>query len=158
MAAECEILAAPFGGIELWAIDGHLSRIVLSPDLVQCPQSRTSCSSMLLDLKRQLERYIEDPRQAFSWEAPPLGTPFQHRVWRALREIPPGEVRTYGELARSLGSGSRAVAGACRANPWPLLIPCHRIIGASGAGGYCGHTQGPYLAIKQWLLAHERRR
>ena len=69
--------------------------------------------------------------------------------------IPPGEVRTYGDLARSLGSGPRAVAGALRANPWPLLIPCHRIVGHQNLGGYCGHTDGPYLGIKRWLLLHE---
>ena len=100
-------------------------------------------------------RYFEDPSYRVQFEAAPPGTAFQQRVWEALNAIPPGEVRTYGDLARSLGSGPRAVAGALRANPWPLLIPCHRIVGHQNLGGYCGHTDGPYLGIKRWLLLHE---
>lgn len=85
----------------------------------------------------------------------PAGTAFQQRVWQRLRSIPAGEVVRYGELARELGSSARAVAGACRANPIPLLIPCHRVIAANGPGGYMGETAGEALAIKQWLLQHE---
>lgn len=85
----------------------------------------------------------------------PSGTPFQQRVWQALMAIPPGEVVTYGELARQLDSSPRAVAGACRANPIPILIPCHRVIAANGPGGYMGKVAGRELAIKQWLLRHE---
>lgn len=82
-------------------------------------------------------------------------TPFQRRVWRAICAIPPGEVRTYGELARWIGSGARAVGNATAANPWPLLVPCHRVVARGGLGGYLGHSQGPGLPIKAWLLRHE---
>ena len=83
------------------------------------------------------------------------GTPFQKRVWQELLRIPYGQVMRYGELAKILGSSARAVAGACRANPIPILIPCHRVVAANGPGGYMGETGGEALAIKQWLLHHE---
>lgn len=83
------------------------------------------------------------------------GTPFQQKVWRCLRAIPPGETRSYGEVARQLGSGARAVGNACRANPLLLLVPCHRVVAAHGQGGFAGHTQGQWPAIKHWLLQHE---
>jgi len=85
----------------------------------------------------------------------PGGTLFQQRVWMALRQIPPGERFTYGELAKRLGTSPRAVGGACRANPIPLLIPCHRVVAAHGLGGFAGETEGHWLRIKRWLLEHE---
>ena len=103
-----------------------------------------------------LEAYFHDGRAAL--DLPPLlleGTDFQRRVWQALCEIPPGETLTYGGLAERLGSGARAIGGACRENPVPILVPCHRVVGKTGSGGYSGHTQGPMLARKYWLLAHE---
>jgi methylated-DNA-[protein]-cysteine S-methyltransferase len=89
---------------------------------------------------------------------PPLrlsGTPFQRRVWARLRQIPPGATRTYGELARQLETSPRAVGGACRANPVALFVPCHRVVAASGAGGFYGQSTGRWPAIKRWLLARE---
>jgi methylated-DNA-[protein]-cysteine S-methyltransferase len=83
------------------------------------------------------------------------GTAFQQRVWQALRAIPCGEVRTYGELAARLGSGARAVGNACRHNPVPVIVPCHRVVGAAGIGGYAGRTAGRELERKRWLLRHE---
>ncbi|MFQ5658945.1 MAG: methylated-DNA--[protein]-cysteine S-methyltransferase [Gammaproteobacteria bacterium] len=81
------------------------------------------------------------------------GTEFQRRVWQALQRIPVGLVMTYGELARKLNTGSRAVGQACRSNPVAVLIPCHRVIAANGLGGYMGDKR--QLRIKQWLLTHE---
>lgn len=83
------------------------------------------------------------------------GTDFQQRVWRTMLEIPVGERFSYGELAKRLSSSPRAVAGACRANPIPLVIPCHRVVGKKGLGGYMGALEGVPLAIKEWLLRHE---
>ncbi len=90
-----------------------------------------------------------------SWQLEPSGTRFQQRVWRALREIPPGQTRTYADLAGELGSGPRAVAGACRRNPVPLVIPCHRVVARQGLGGFSGQTSGPAIEMKRWLLARE---
>jgi methylated-DNA-[protein]-cysteine S-methyltransferase len=85
----------------------------------------------------------------------PEGTPFQRRVWKELQRIPPGARLTYGELAERLKTAPRTVGGACRANPIPLLIPCHRVVAANGDGGFAGHTRGHWLEIKRWLLEHE---
>ncbi len=106
---------------------------------------------------QQLKRYFFDPAAPFTVPLGPHGTPFQQQVWWALRSIPPGQVVTYGVLARQLGSGARAVAGACRANPVPLLVPCHRVVAAAGSGGFIGASQGAPLALKLWLLRHETR-
>jgi methylated-DNA-[protein]-cysteine S-methyltransferase len=115
-------------------------------------QARTP---LLIEAVAQLQDYFDGTRTAFTLPLAPHGTPFQQRVWAALRAIPPGETRSYGELARALGSSARAVGQANGANPIPILIPCHRVLAAAGAlGGYSG-GEGP--ATKLWLLEHERR-
>ncbi len=103
----------------------------------------------------QLKAYLRDPLWHFALPLLPAGTPFQRRVWEALMAIPAGEMRTYGELARQVGSGPRAVGGACRLNPIPIVIPCHRIVSTTGLGGYMGETAGAGLVLKARLLAHE---
>ena len=82
------------------------------------------------------------------------GTPFQQAVWQSLRAIEPGHTKTYGQLAKELGraSASRAVGAANSANPISIVVPCHRVIGATGA--LTGYSGG--LSHKEWLLAHER--
>lgn len=90
-----------------------------------------------------------------SWSIDPAGTAFQHRVWSAMREIPAGETRSYGSLAREVNSGARAVANACRHNPLPIVIPCHRVVARHGLGGFSGQTAGPAISRKVWMLRHE---
>ncbi len=102
-----------------------------------------------------LKAYFADPHAPIPPQQPECGTPYQRRVWQALQQIPVGEVRTYGELSAELKSSPRAVAQACRANPLLILIPCHRVVSASGLGGYMGKSEGPELEIKRWLLHHE---
>jgi methylated-DNA-[protein]-cysteine S-methyltransferase len=104
---------------------------------------------------QQLQAYFAHPGFRFTTPVKLTGTDFQLRVWRALREIPSGSVLTYGELAKKLDTGPRAVGGACRANPCPILVPCHRVVAAHGRGGYAGATSGRWPAIKEWLLQHE---
>ncbi len=102
-----------------------------------------------------LMSYFSDAHQSMNLPLDPAGTVFQQRVWRSIREIPVGETISYGELALRVGSGARAVANACRRNPLPILVPCHRVVSASGLGGYAGHTDGTFMARKRWLLTHE---
>jgi methylated-DNA-[protein]-cysteine S-methyltransferase len=105
---------------------------------------------------RELERYLADPGFRFTVPLAPVGTAFRQRVWTALRAIPPGESRTYGEVARSVASVPRAVGQACGDNPIALIIPCHRVVAANGApGGFMHGADGDPVAIKCWLLAHE---
>lgn len=105
---------------------------------------------------RELERYLDDPEFCFTLPIAANGTAFRQRVWQALAQIPCGESRTYGELARQLRSAPRAIGGACGANPIALVIPCHRVVGTHGSlGGFMGVTEGDPISIKRWLLVHE---
>ena len=110
-------------------------------------RERTSASD-------QVRAYFDGDVRALERVAlKPAGTPFQLRVWNALLQIPPGETRTYGQLARMLGTHPRAVGSANGANPVSLAIPCHRVVGFDGK--LCGYAWGEER--KRWLLAHERR-
>ncbi|MCF3946316.1 methylated-DNA--[protein]-cysteine S-methyltransferase [Acidiphilium sp. AL] len=86
----------------------------------------------------------------------PAGTAYQRRVWACLRRIPRGEIRTYGAVASEAGGSARAVGGANRANPIPILIPCHRVCAANGLGGYAGSDRDGWgLDMKRRLLELE---
>ena len=100
----------------------------------------------------QLEAYDAGSLREFDLALDLRGTPFQLRVWEELQRIPHGEVRTYGELATSLGQrgASRAVGGANGRNPIPLIVPCHRVVASDGLGGFTGG-----LEWKERLLVHE---
>ena len=103
----------------------------------------------------QLQDYFDGKQMSFNLPLAPEGSNFQKRVWAALCAIPPGETRSYADIARTIGSAPRAVGGANGANPIPLFIPCHRVIAADGSlGGYSG-GDGP--ATKRYLLDHESR-
>jgi methylated-DNA-[protein]-cysteine S-methyltransferase len=105
------------------------------------------------ELRRQLDAYFAGELQDFELDLAPSGSPFQLEVWRALREIPYGETASYGEIAAAVGQpgAARAVGGANNRNPIAIVVPCHRVIGASGSlTGYGGG-----LPRKQQLLALE---
>jgi methylated-DNA-[protein]-cysteine S-methyltransferase len=83
------------------------------------------------------------------------GTVFQYRVWQETCRIPFGERISYGKLAQRVSSAPRAVAQALRRNPIPIIVPCHRVVGACDIGGFGGQRRGIMLHIKQGLLQHE---
>ena len=110
---------------------------------------------LLREAARQLRAYFDGTLIAFDLPLKTHGTAFQERCWAALKEIPYGETVTYGEQARRVGNprASRAVGGANHHNPISIVIPCHRVVGVSGAlTGYGGG-----LDMKAWLLEHERK-
>jgi methylated-DNA-[protein]-cysteine S-methyltransferase len=104
---------------------------------------------------RQIERYLDDPGFRFDLPFDFRGTAFQCRVWRAIHAIPSGRTLTYVDIARRLRTAPRPVGGACGANRIPLVIPCHRVLGASGIGGFMNARSGFPLEVKRWLLRHE---
>jgi len=110
---------------------------------------------LLRRAKDQLQDYFDGKRLTFDLPLAPRGSQFQQRVWAALCAIPPGETRSYADIARAIGSAPRAVGQANGANPIPIIIPCHRVVAADGSlGGYSG-GDGP--ATKQHLLDLESR-
>jgi methylated-DNA-[protein]-cysteine S-methyltransferase len=108
------------------------------------------------ELARELDAYWNDPTHSLEVRFAPQGTPFQLQVWRALRKIPAGKVTTYGALAKQLCTAARAVGQACGSNPLPIVVPCHRVVAASGLGGFMHASTGAPLDVKTWLLAHEK--
>jgi methylated-DNA-[protein]-cysteine S-methyltransferase len=109
--------------------------------------------SILIETERQLKEYFAGTRKEFDLPTEPAGSEFQKKVWRALREIPFGETRSYLDLAKSIGSAKavRAVGAANGKNPLSIVVPCHRVVGANGAlTGFAGG-----LEVKAKLLAHE---
>jgi len=129
--------------------------IEFNPQRPSGGSSSTPRGRVAEDAGRQLQRYAEDPEWRFSLPLQTRGTPFQQRLWDALRGIPPGRHQTYGQLARALNSAPRAVGQACRRNPVPIVVPCHRVLAAGGVGGFAGASAGEKLDIKRALLAHE---
>jgi methylated-DNA-[protein]-cysteine S-methyltransferase len=156
------MLPSPVGELRLVATDDGLADIVF-------PDSRGAAISpvpvgasasiddhpMLALAAAQLGEYFAGRRHAFSVKLDPHGTAFQQRVWGALSTIPYGETRTYAQIARAIGkpTAMRAVGAANGRNPLPIIVPCHRVIGADGT--LTGFGGG--LDTKQWLLDHERR-
>jgi methylated-DNA-[protein]-cysteine S-methyltransferase len=105
---------------------------------------------------RQIKAYLKDPHFEFGLPLAAAGTHFQRRVWAQIAAIPPGKTLSYGEVATAIRSGPRAVGNACGANPYPLVVPCHRVIAANqGIGGFGRAGGGFLLEIKRWLLRHE---
>ena len=147
------VINSPLGRLGAQVMDQQIHRL----DYLDASTRRRAASSAVeRRLVQQLETYFDNPRAAFNVPFVLAGTPFQQRVWLALTKILPGETLTYGELAHRLGTGARAVGNACRRNPVTIIVPCHRIVAASGMGGYSGSTTGPELDRKSWLHAHER--
>lgn len=101
----------------------------------------------------ELRRYLAGEPVDFTVPVRPAGSAFRQAVWRRLMAIPRGHTVSYGSVAAELGSAPRAIAGACAANPIPIIIPCHRVVAA--AGGLGGYSGGDGIATKQALLALE---
>lgn len=147
------ILPAPTFAIGIRATADAITEIAyLEPRPASPPKTPLAREAV-----RQLSAYLADPKFVFSLPLAPAGTLFQRRVWQGIAAIPCGATLTYGELAQAIGSGPRAVGNACGANPYPIVIPCHRVIAAGGGlGGFSRARGGFLLEVKRWLLAHER--
>lgn len=147
------VMSAPFGALGV-RTDGE--RIVEIEFLPPNTPAREPQNLLARRACGQLAAYMSDPDLIFDLPLKSAGTPFQRRVWQAISAIPRGQTLSYGELARRLGTAPRAVGQACGANPYPLVVPCHRVTAASGALGGFAHAHEGWLSdIKRWLLAHE---
>lgn len=122
------------------------------------PRAEVAPESLLAkEAVRQLRAWLKNSQHTFSLPLAPQGTPFQRKVWAAISAIPAGKTKQYGEIATKIGSGPRAVGNACGANPYPVVVPCHRVVAANqGLGGFARQRGGFLLDVKRWLLAHEQ--
>ena len=146
------VLATPFGKLGIRTEPDAVAEISFLPDSVR---PRAPVGPLARRVCAQVECYLSDPGFRFRLPLQAVGTPFQRRVWDAIAAIPRGRTRSYGDIARDLGSAPRAVGQACGDNRFPLVIPCHRVVSASGIGWFA-HAHDGYLSrIKRWLLAHE---
>lgn len=145
------IVSAPFGAIGISIESDYVVGIQLFPSQQSLREATNQCAQHVV---HQISQYFTQAGSTLDIPYVVSGTPFQKRVWKAISEIPFGQVLTYAELAQKVGSGPRAVANACGANRVPLLIPCHRVVAKNGLGGFMQGIDGG-LKIKEWLLAHE---
>ncbi|HWN28795.1 MAG TPA: methylated-DNA--[protein]-cysteine S-methyltransferase [Actinomycetospora sp.] len=151
-------MSSPVGELRIVENDGAITQIEFSPfrDADGRPKGdRDDQHPVLLEARRQLAAYFERDLKEFDLPLAPVGSDFQQRVWEQLRGIDYGETASYGEIAARLGmtnAASRAVGLANGRNPIPIVIPCHRVIGADGTlTGYAGG-----LDRKQTLLGLEQ--
>jgi methylated-DNA-[protein]-cysteine S-methyltransferase len=144
---------APFAVLGIRTVGGLLTDIEYLPRGAATLAPTTPLAARVC---RQIERYLDDPGFEFDLPFEFSGTTFQCRVWREVRAIPSGSTLSYLDVARRLGSAPRPVGGACGANRIPIVIPCHRVVGSSGIGGFMKSRGGFPIEIKQWLIRHER--
>lgn len=148
------IVPAPFGAVGIRTESGRVRELVYLPP----HYSEKDFTDPVAELAAvQVARYLLDADFQFSLPLSEAGSVFQRKVWDAIAAIPRGTVRTYGQVAKHIGSAPRAVGQACGANWFPLIIPCHRVTAAGGLGGFSNHDDenGFHLSVKRWLLKHE---
>ncbi len=148
------VLRTPFGVVGIHCADDALTGITfLERGIVEQPPR----DAFAQEVCAQLQAYFDAADFQFDLPLKLSATMHQMKVWQAMRDIPCGQVQTYGNLAALLHSSPRAVGQACGNNPIPIVIPCHRVVSKAGLGGFMHSTDNSILDIKRWLLAHEQR-
>ena len=151
------VISAPFGklGIQTEMVDGSLMVTKISY-LSLLTRLQAPNNDLAKEVVRQCAQYFQNAKFVFDLPLKPVGTEHQQKVWATVAKIPTGLTTTYGEIAKKIHSGPRAVGSACGANYYPLVIPCHRVVAAKRLGGFMQEdSPGFYRQIKQWLLQHE---
>jgi methylated-DNA-[protein]-cysteine S-methyltransferase len=143
------ILSAPFGALGVRMQGVQLAGLEFLEDAMPCNAAAVD------SVAAQLDAWFLDPGFCFSLPLALHGTPFRRRVWDALMQIPPGQTLTYGALAQQLATSPRALGQALGDNPIPIIVPCHRVLGANGLGGFMHGAADFPLRVKRWFLEHE---
>jgi len=148
---------SPIGKLGVCIDSESITRIVWleekASELLKISEGNVSNDCLKKMVSEALDNYFNSGLFESEISLRPQGTPFQLKVWQALKTIPFGSVRTYGDVAKECHSSSRAVGQACRRNNIPLFIPCHRVVAAKGLGGFMGGYR--HVERKRWLLQHE---
>lgn len=139
------VIPSPLGALTLFATGDGLTVI----ETGAAPTTGEG-NAVLREAKKQLDAYFDGKLRSFDLPLAPHGTPRQQETWAAMCAVPYGETRTYGEIAKDIGSAARAVGTACARNPIPIIQPCHRVLGADGKLGFYSFADGP--ETKQRLL------
>lgn len=142
------VFKTPYGFFETV----HDEHFIFNARFCSKPSTQPS-NALACFIENELWAYFKDSTHSFNLALKPYGTVYQQQVWAALRTIPAGRTITYGALALQLQSSPRAIGQACKKNPLPLFIPCHRVVGKGHLGGYMGNTD--FIAYKTHLLEHE---
>jgi methylated-DNA-[protein]-cysteine S-methyltransferase len=148
-----QILETPIGALRLVSDGQHLAAIEFEGNHTIDGSDCETTDSVLQACATQLREYFAGRRTRFDLPLAPRGTDFQRAVWKALKAIPYGELRSYAEIARAIGKprAVRAVGAANGRNPLPIVVPCHRVVGSDGSlTGFAGG-----LEIKRRLLVLE---
>jgi methylated-DNA-[protein]-cysteine S-methyltransferase len=148
---ESTYIKTPFGFLLVAASKNGIEEISFKKRIG--PKSLKINNSHLKKAVKELGEYFEGARKSFTFKLDVQGTEFQKKVWKSLQSIPYGELRSYGEIATAIKKpgAARAVGMANNTNRLPIVIPCHRVVGAKG--DLVGFAAG--LPIKEWLLRHE---
>jgi methylated-DNA-[protein]-cysteine S-methyltransferase len=146
------VITSPIGKLGISITNNTLTQLNFLPAKTELIRSESELAKAVCN---ELHHYFGNANYPFKINFSLSGTPFQLSVWDALQRIPVGKTLTYGELAKKLKTSPRAIGNACRTNPIPLIIPCHRITAQNGLGGFMGETKDAALEIKKWLLQHE---
>jgi len=150
MASSRVVIPSPLGALEIVTANDAITALNWTDDdrISHAPNL-----PLLQAASRQLSAYFDDPKQTFDLPLAPEGEPFEQAVWREMLSIPSGMTCTYGDIAKTLAKPAQAVGGACGRNPIPVIIPCHRVVGAGDRlTGYSGKGG---VETKRWLLQHE---
>lgn len=154
MTITTTLLRSPIGPILIGADDRHLHgvRILAGEDGIPAA-AEAPLRGLPAETARQLHAYFDDRRFMFDLPLAPAPTPRGAALREAIVAIPAGDVLSYGALARIAGSAPRAIGQACARNPFPIIVPCHRVVGSGGAIGH--YSGGRGIITKTWLLDHE---
>ena len=147
------VLDTPIGKVSFLTNDQFIHQV----DLYTEEADSQPVDQLTETIAQQVSDYFSGTRQSFDLPIKVSGSEFRQKVWHALTKIPYGKTLTYGQLASQLSSSARAIGGACRHIPTPLIVPCHRIVAAQGIGGFSGAVEGARVNTKQWLLNWESR-
>lgn len=144
-------VATPIGTVRIAVSGARLTGISIDPATAETRDGRTAVA---IEAARQLRAYFAGTLVRFDLPLAPASTTRGEDLRAALLTIPAGATMTYGAVASRHGSSARAIGGVCRTNPFPIIVPCHRVV-SSGTTQYYSAGAGP--TTKVWLLAHERK-
>ncbi|MCL5261658.1 MAG: methylated-DNA--[protein]-cysteine S-methyltransferase [Gammaproteobacteria bacterium] len=148
------IIKTPIGKIGLKFSGEKLINLAFLSAATKCRNENLPIAKKVY---QELEKYFANPKHIFTVDFELVGTPLQKKIWLALKKIPSGSTVTYKKLAAKLKTGPRVIGNACRANPIPIIIPCHRVVSVNGLGGFCGKNNGIMICLKKNLLIYENR-